>query len=56
LNHYSKFEGETEETAYEFYDLYIETINPNLIVVIRINSPKNNANEIIKGFINYKIS
>ena len=55
LKHYSSFDGETREEARDFYDIYLDIINPNLLIQITVYSINDNANEIINEFSNYEM-
>ena len=56
LKHYSSFYGDTRETADEFIDLYLDIINPNLLIEITVDSfNENDANKIINEFTNYEV-
>ena len=57
FKHYSGFEAETKETSENLFDIYLNIVNPNLIVKIKITTPADNSkvNDVIQEFSNFEI-
>ena len=56
FKHYYMFEGETKENSYDFSDIYLDIVNPNLLIKIEISTSNDTGKEIIREFTNYELS